>query len=313
MSRRLMLVLIALVVAAAAVAACSPLTLLSAATPSGDLREDLDLAYGNDARHRLDVAAPRGNRGSRPVVVFFYGGAWQGGERAQYRFAARALAERGIVAVVPDYRVYPAARFPDFLHDCAAAVRWARDNAARYGGDPNRLFVMGHSAGAYNAAMLALDGRWLHDAGLDPKRDLAGWIGLSGPYDFLPIVDPVVQTVFGPRDTWPATQPIAYVSAGAPRALLITGNADTRVRPGNSVRLADALQRVGVPVQLITYPEIGHARTLVALSPWLRGDLPVLEAVTAFVGEDHAEGAPRARAEVTVLARGNASSLRRSP
>lgn len=283
MSRRFALALAALV-SLAVVASCSPLTLLSATTLSNGLRESRDIPYGDGPRRRLDVYAPDARTGSRPVIVFFYGGAWQWGDRAEYRFAARALADRGFVTVVPDYRVHPEARFPDFLRDCAAAVRWAHDNATRLGGDPDRLYVMGHSAGAYNAAMLALDARWLGAVGLDPKRDLAGWIGLSGPYDFLPIIDPVVQTVFGPRDTWPATQPIAYVSRGAPRALLVTGDADTRVRPGNSTRLATALRSAGVPVELTTYPDIGHARTLVALSPWFRWDVPVLDAVTAFVG-----------------------------
>ena len=285
MVRRFLFAFIALLMALATAAVWAPLTVLSAITPANGLREIHGIAYGENPRHRLDVVAPVEPSSGRPVVVFFYGGAWQEGDRAQYRFVARSLASRGWVTIVPDYRVHPEARFPDFLEDGAAAVRWARDHAAEYGGNPSRLFLMGHSAGAYNAAMLALDARWLHGVGLDPARDVRGWIGLSGPYDFLPIVDPVVQIVFGPRDRWPATQPIAYVSANSPPALLLTGEADERVRPGNSVRLAAALRAVKVPVQLITFPEAGHARTLMALWPWPTGDVPVLEAVAAFIRE----------------------------
>lgn len=285
MVRRFLFAFIGLMAALAGLAAWAPLAVLSAITPAHGLREAPDIAYGQGPRHRLDVVAPDEPASGRPVVVFFYGGAWQEGDRAQYRFVARSLAARGWVTVVPDYRVHPEARFPDFLQDGASAVRWARDHAPEYGGDPSRLFLMGHSAGAYNAAMLALDGRWLRGVGLDPARDLRGWIGLSGPYDFLPIVDPVVQTVFGPRERWPATQPIAYVATGSPPALLLTGEDDKRVRPGNSLRLAAALRAVRVPVRLITFPEAGHARTLMALWPWLSGNVPVLEAVAAFVGE----------------------------
>lgn len=281
---KLSLVLAAVVlVVLGVVAAVAPLRVLSAVTPGGGQTERRDIAYGDGPRHRLDVYRPQGE-GARPVVIFFYGGAWQEGERAQYRFVGRALARAGFVAVLPDYRVHPEVRWPAFLQDGAAAVRWVREHAAELGGDPGRIFLMGHSAGAYNAAMLALDRRWLGAAGLDPARDVAGWIGLSGPYDFLPIVDPVVQTIFGAREAWPVTQPIAYVTAGAPPALLLHGTGDTRVRPGNSERLAARLRAAGVPARLATYPDLGHADTLIALAPLFASRAPVLEAVTAFIG-----------------------------
>lgn len=273
-------------VAASAVgaAAFAPLRALSWVSPGGSTDEVFDLAYGEGARQHVDVYAGKA-RTTRPApaVVFFYGGAWQTGERAHYRFAGRALAAMGAVVMVPDYRLYPGVRYPGFLEDCATAVRWARDNAAKFGADPARLFLMGHSAGAYNAAMLALDARWLRPHGLDPARDLAGWIGLSGPYDFLPIVDPVVQTIFGPRVHWPATQPIAFATAAAPRALLLTGTADERVRPGNSERLAAKLRSLNVDVDLALYAECSHADTLIALSPLFAGRAPVLGAVETFL------------------------------
>lgn len=275
-------ILIALV-AVATLAACTPLGLLNATTPSAGYRRDANVPYGPLARQKLDVYVPDGAQGSLPVVVFFYGGAWQEGSRDQYRFAGEALASRGFVAVVPDYRVYPEVRYPDFLRDAAAAVRWVHDHALDYGGDPARLIVMGHSAGAYNAAMLALDGRWLNEVGLDPKTALRGWVGLSGPYDFLPIRTPVIQTIFGPRESWPATQPVAYVSSGAPPAMLVTGDADTRVLPGNTDRLATRLRDARIPVTVFKYPGIGHGRTVAAFARPFRRNPAILEEIDRFV------------------------------
>ena len=123
----------------------------------------------------------------KPVLVFFYGGGWANGNRSDYGFVAKAFAARGYVVVLADYRLVPQVRFPSFVQDAAAAVRWTHDNIARYGGDPDRIAVAGHSAGAYLAVMLALDGRYLKAAGADPSVVKAA-IGLAGPYDFYPFV-----------------------------------------------------------------------------------------------------------------------------
>lgn len=277
------LLVLAALATLAALTACTPLGLLDVTTPSAGYRRDADIPYGQLARQKLDVYVPVGAQGPLPVVVFFYGGSWQEGRREQYRFAGEALASRGFLAVVPDYRVYPEVRYPDFLRDGAAAVRWVRDHAGEYGGDPSRLFLAGHSAGAYNAAMLALDGRWLGEVGLMPQTSVRGWIGLSGPYDFLPIRSPVIQTIFGPRESWPATQPVAYVSVSAPPALLVTGAADTRVLPGNTDRLAARLREAGVAVTVFAYPGVGHGRTVAALARPFRSDPPILEEIRRFV------------------------------
>ena len=138
-----------------AAAGCSPAVVLNALAPDGLARE-AGLAYGEGPSRRLDVYAPPAAGGPRPVVVFFYGGSWQNGKREDYRFAGAALAAEGFVAMVPDYRKYPEVRFPGFVEDGASAVAWARREAARFGGDPSKLWVMGHSAGAHIAALLAL-------------------------------------------------------------------------------------------------------------------------------------------------------------
>jgi acetyl esterase/lipase len=263
-------------------AACSPLTLINSLAPAGTYRPARDLPYGPAPRHRLDVYQPEAAGAAAPVIVFFYGGNWDSGERADYLFAGEALASKGYVAVVPDYRLYPQVRFPDFLFDCAQAVRWVLDHCASWGGDPRRVFLMGHSAGAYNAAMLALNPRYLQSVDVAPSQ-LSGLVGLAGPYDFLPLIGNVTKAVFGFPDTPAYTQPINFAGAGAPPALLATGAADDVVDPGNSRRLAARLRANGVAVREIVYPKLGHRTLVGALAAPLRGLAPVLADVVAFV------------------------------
>jgi acetyl esterase/lipase len=245
---------------------------------------DRSLAYGEGARRTLDVYRPHAADGAA-VIVFFYGGSWRKGRKETYRFLGAALARHGFVTMVADYRVFPEVRHPGFIEDGALAVRWASDNAARYGGDPSRLFVMGHSAGAYIAAMLALDERWLDAVAPVPKqRIIAGLIGISGPYDFLPLRDGTLATIFGGANRL-ETQPISYVSATAPPAFLATGARDRMVDPGNSHRLATRLNAAGGDARVATYPGIGHIMAIGAfmLPSALRKLAPVLDDVEAFI------------------------------
>lgn len=265
-------------------AGCTPADPLNLLAPRGSW-DRTSLPYADGVRHTLDVYRPRAAKDahqSAPVVVFFYGGNWQGGQRDMYLFLAASLAARGYVTVVPDYRIYPPARFPAFLEDGAQAVLWAKRNAARFGGDPGRLFLMGHSAGAHIAAMLTLDGQWLREVGLESRRDIAGLIGIAGPYDFLPLRDPTLQTIFAGPDL-NRTQPISFVTGGEPPALLVTGAADQTVRPGNTTRLAARLRAAGGVVTEIVYPRIGHTTIIGAFAPVLRFLAPVLSDVDDFV------------------------------
>lgn len=259
----------------------SPADLLNFLAPRRGWRALPDIAYGRGPRRMLDVYRPDAGDAA-PVVAFFYGGSWQSGDRSLYRFVGATLAARGIVAVIPDYTVFPDARYPGFLEDASQAVRFVRDHAGGWGGDPRRLMVMGHSAGAYIGAMLAFDRRWLVEVGLEAGRDLAGMIGLAGPYDFLPIVDPVLQEIFGGPSRI-ETQPIRYVTAEAPPALLIAPKRDRIVSPGNTVRLAAQIRTFGSKVEERHYPRVGHLSVLGALSRPLQFLAPVLDDVTAFV------------------------------
>lgn len=264
-------------------AACSPLGTLNALSPAGDSERTAGLAYGDNPRHKADVYRPLDAKGGAPVVVFFYGGNWVKGERSDYAFVGRALAARGIVTVVADYRLYPEVAYPDFLKDAAQAVAWARRNAARHGGDPQRLFVMGHSAGAYNAAMVALDPRWLAQQGMAPS-DLRGWIGLAGPYDFLPIENPTTRPVFHFPDTPPESQPLRHVSAASPPALLIAARSDKLVDPRrNTGQLAQALRAGKVPVKEIYYDKVNHVTLIGSVAAPLRWLVPTVDDVAGYV------------------------------
>lgn len=275
------IVVAALVGGAATCVTVSPLRALNAFAP-GDFQVTHDIAYGPGPRELLDIYAPRHATGA-PVVVFFYGGSWQWGSRAIYRFVGAALASHGVVTVIPDYRVYPETVFPGFLADAAAAVSWAHAHAVRFGGDPDRLFLMGHSAGAYIAAMLTLDPTWLAQQHMQPGRDIAGLIGLAGPYDFLPLTDPVLQRIFGPPAGLARTQPINAVRPGAPPVFLAAGEKDRTVDPRNSIRLAVRLTNAGDAVTLRLYPGLDHRTLLGSLSPWLNLLGPVLPDCLAFI------------------------------
>lgn len=212
-------------------------------------------------------------------MVFFYGGNWQSGSKDDYLFVAEALASRGFVVVVPDYRLYPEVRYPAFLEDGAAAVSWSLDNLAAWGGDPHRVFLMGHSAGAYIAAMLAFDDRWL-----GPRRaQVRALVGLAGPYDFLPLVDPALKIIFGTEPDLKRTQPITFVDDRAPAVQVISGEGDGTVRVGNSQRLAAKIRATGGIAEERYYPDVSHLALVGSLAAPLRFLAPTLDDVTAFL------------------------------
>jgi acetyl esterase/lipase len=270
-----------------AMAGCSPLNALNTLdtlTPGdgGVRRVAQDIAYGPDPRQRLDIYAPARMNAPAPVVVFYYGGSWDSGDRQGYAFVGKALAARGFVVIIPDYRLVPNVVFPAFVQDSAAAVRWTVDNIARYGGDPHRLGLSGHSAGAYNAMMVALDQQWLKQAAVDPAvvRAVAC---LAGPFDFLPFDVKASRRAFGGYPDPQATQPIGFVRPAAPPAFLAYGTKDTTVKPKNSINLAAALEAKGDVVELKAYSGLDHIAILLALSKPFRGKAPVLDDMTKFL------------------------------
>ena len=275
--------------------ACSPLSLVNAVSPSGDTRTVKSAAYGANPRHVLDIYRPEKGGDKAPVIVFYYGGNWVSGERGDFAFVGRALAARGFVVVLPDYRLYPQVRYPDFLEDSAQALAWTSRRIAAYGGDPKRIYAMGHSAGAYNAAMLALDPRWLRAQGTGPSI-LRGWIGMAGPYNFLPVENETTRPVFLYPNTPRDSQPINLVTENAPPALLIAARNDSTVDPmRNTGALAERLRVTGVPVREVSYTGVNHVTLLATLSTSLKRLAPTLDAVEDFVRSDGGRKLPPVR------------------
>ena len=284
---RLIALLATTILAAAALIACAPVATLNVVTTTTTYELTEGVAYGQAHRQQLDIYRPNtpAPEGGWPVAVFFYGGSWNHGERADYKFIGEALASRGVLTLIPDYRLYPEVSYPDFLADSAQAVAYGLKEAARLGGNPKRVFVTGHSAGAYNAAMVALDPRWLKAAGTSPKA-LAGWVGLAGPYDFYPIENPDAKPVFHHPDYPPHSQPIDFALPGSLPTFLGAATSDSLVNPErNTQGLAKRLKAAGVPVTVHMDKHVNHVTLAAAMAQPLRWLAPVLKDVAQFLNE----------------------------
>lgn len=241
------------------------------------------IAYGADPRQKLDIYAPaEQSKSGRPVMIFFHGGAWRDGEREGYGFLGRAFASRGFVTVIADYRKAPTVRFPAFVQDTASAIAWVHANIARHDGNADRIFLMGHSAGAHIAMMAALDPQWLTAQNL--KTDIVkGVIGLAGPYDFLPLTTESSKIALGQWPDLTETQPITFARKDAPPLLLLTGDKDTVVKPRNSRALSEKIHSLGGTEELKIYPNVDHADIIMAVARPFRNKAPVIEDVVNFI------------------------------
>lgn len=255
---------------------CSPAALLNTTVSRQGFKLEADIPYGSEPRQKLDVYTPDQPRADGKTVIFFYGGSWDSGAKGDYLFVGQALAARGITTIIPDYRVYPEVLYPTFLDDGAAATAWA---VKKVGVD--RLFVAGHSAGAYISIMLVANTPYLAAVGVD-RMKLRGGIGISGPYDFLPLTSRRLQEIFGGPDRR-ETQPITYARAPLPPILLLHGTTDTTVRPFNSERLAEAWRKAGGKAELKLYPDVDHIDIVGAFSGLLRGRAPTLDDTISFI------------------------------
>ena len=262
-------------------AACSPIPTLNRLISRAGYHVVKDLPYGSFPRQKLDLYVPDHPNGT--VLLFFYGGGWQSGDKSMYPAFGQAFAAQGILTAIADYRLYPEVRYPAFVQDSARAFAYVRANAARYGGDARKLFVSGHSAGAYNAMMLAADPHYLKDAGADISQ-ICGVIGIAGPYDFLPLIDPGYIATFEGANR-PETQPITYIDGKRPPMLLAYGTSDSVVEPRNSIALARKLESFGSKVTLKAYPHSGHVGIILSLVPGLRWMTPLRADMLDFIGE----------------------------
>ena len=260
---------------------CSSATLLNAWVPHSGYLLHKNIAYGTHPREQLDIYIPDGLTSKAPVIVFFYGGSWKKGSKDDYRFVGQAFASKGYITVIADYRLYPEVYFPDFMEDTAKAFVWVHEHIENYGGDARKLFLAGHSAGAYNAMMLAANDSYLTAAG--GKREwIKGAIGIAGPYDFLPFTDPDIISIFSKKPE-EQTQPINFVRPKLPPILLLTGDADKEVYPKNSINLAQKWRDNNNDATLHIYPNVAHVGIALSLADGFRSKAPTLNDIDIFV------------------------------
>ena len=259
----------------------SPAALLNLGVPHAGYRVERDIAYGSHRRQRMDLYLPEGDKRNRdaPGIMFLYGGAFRAGRKSEYRFVGEALTKAGLAVSIPDYRIYPEARFPNFVQDGAMAGAALLERNFASGG----LFLMGHSAGAYIAAMLGANASYLRACGVAPTS-IGGVIALSGRYHNSPLQDAIAAEIFcGPaRDE---TRPASFLAAGRPPYFLAAGARESQTVLMSKTDLAAHLRRTGNAVEEHVYSGIDHAGIIAALTPRRRAHAPVLKDIVRFVGE----------------------------
>lgn len=250
-----------------------------------------NIQYGSAELNHLDIYIPASpdeqSPTNMPIIVFFYGGCWGGcdtGFKEDYLFVAQALTSRGYIAVLADYRRYPEVLFPEIINDARLATEWVKQNIAKYAGNANSIFLMGHSAGAHLAAMLTLDESYLS---LQTRQAIRGFIGLAGPYDFLPLTKPYQYELFAPQESYPKSQPINFVDGTEPPLLLLYGKDDETVKPRNIINLAEKVKQLGGSVTTQYYDDIDHVGILSSLSIPLRTRKSVLDDINQFIALQH--------------------------
>lgn len=269
---------------ALALAGCSPAAPLNLISGSDAVIEETDLRYGPLPRHRYDLYTPV-NDPDAPLVVYVHGGSWYDGSKDIYRFLGTALADEGFAVAIINYRLAPDTLFPGFVDDAARAVDHLLDET------PERpVFVMGHSAGAQIAGLVAYDPRYLSAFGRD-NCAVAGFVGVSGPYDFLPLREVRFKVAF-PEETRPLSQPIAFASGPNPPSLLIHSRDDRTVHVEDTTLMAEALRQNGQPVAVALYDDAGHINIIGAMSRHLRGWAPTFDDTLAFLNAQRAAGFP---------------------
>ncbi len=276
-----------LVLCLATLTACSKADLLNITIPRDGYRVERDITYGTHGRQKMDIYVPNQAKHA-PVIVFFYGGSWQKGSKDDYLFLGQAFASKGFITVVADYRLYPEVKYPAFIEDGARAFHYTHQRIAQYGGDPQKIFIAGHSAGAYIAMMLGADPRYLADVGAN-RSDVQGIIGISGPYNFLPFTDTDIKAIFSTAPD-ADTQPINRAIAPVPPVLLATGLDDDTVDPRNSHSMAAKLRSLGNPVVVHDYHSSDHIDIMLSLARGFRDQTPLLEDIAAFVQEYTTKG-----------------------
>ena len=281
-SRRSLFVLTGLLVAVALVG-CSQRSAqdtLNRVVSTGGLEVVQNVPYGPDVRNRMDVYSPQG-AANAPMVLFVHGGSWEGGDKDGHKFVGESLARAGYITAVMSYRLAPQNRYPAFVQDTASALKVLRETAKTFGGNPDNVFVMGHSAGAYNAVEAVDNERWLREAGV-PISAVRGVIGVAGPYSY-DFRGMSTARAFPENATPDEVMPDRHVRPDAPPHLLLVAGSDHTVYPQNGEHMKAALERAGIPVTFTVLPGMGHITIIAAMTRFLTFLGPTRQDVIAFI------------------------------
>ncbi|AVX02947.1 arylformamidase [Maritalea myrionectae] len=255
----------------------------NAAIADKNIQMEKNISFGPDPMHRLDIYAPSDRHATyaqslkNPIVIFYYGGGWRMGEKSFYQFAGAALAAQGYRVVIPDYRLFPEVQFKGFMGDAGRAYQWVWEQLAEPAN--KEIVVMGHSAGAHMAALLAYGEQYR--LGEAPRP--AAMVGLAGPYSFDPTDWPSTQDIFADVDQADAARPVAFVNDNSPPSLMFHGDRDDVVKLWNQEELAKALDAHNVPHETHVLPDTGHYKILFSLSRPLREKMAVVERIKSFI------------------------------
>lgn len=230
------------------------------------------IAYGDAPRQDMDCYVHESGPENRPVVVFFYGGAWKSYSKENFGFVADCLLKMGLDVYIPNYRLYPAARFMDIYADAKSAMAVV---AREVGQRP--VILMGHSAGAHIASLLALKGD------VPASLNLYGFVGMSGPYDYYPYTEDEHWDLFGPEEFYRESHVVRFVNPEAPPLYLLHGREDTRVRRGHSKSLMEKQVEAGGEASREVYDDMGHADLVISFSPLHRRNNVVVHDVARFI------------------------------
>jgi acetyl esterase/lipase len=224
-----------------------------------------DIAYGEDQKQNLDIYLPKTSTAKSPVVIFFHGGSWNTGNKDQYQFVGKTLANLGYIVVIPNTRLYPQVKFPTFIQDTAKAIAWVYHNIDQYGGSSD-IFLTGHSSGAHMGALAIADGSYLKAYDLSPSI-IKAFAGMSGPYDFEP-ESKKLKEIFGPPPQYPKMAVTNFIDGDEPPMLLIYTQEDKTVHPRNLEKLEAGIRKAKGQVETLIYPTGGHSAPVSAFS-WL--------------------------------------------
>jgi len=265
------------IIAAVALASCAPVSVLNGITPASTFEKTKNVSFGDLPRQTMDIYRAEKPKENAPVLVFIHGGSWDSGSKNIYKFLAEGFTKSGYDIVVPNYRLYPEAAFPNFLEDNAKAVA---NTTQEFAGRP--IVLMGHSAGGYNVLMLALRDEYLKQAGVNRCAQIAGVVALAAPTGVVPLKSERLIEIFPDRFEGEDAV-LNNVSGPAPALFLGHGERDTTVYPQNSKALAEKVKARGGLANVEIYPRQSHTDVVKVLSRHFDGDATLKGDIVSFI------------------------------